>query len=187
MSQNVGQKVPESFGDRVRFSRARLRRPDGHRYTQNDLAVAVGVERNTVSRWENRGMLPKDPHMIATLARVLRVSVDWLVGGIESASVLRGVSDRMSEETVVKYGDRVRAEDLPSPVSELILRYMDRLALQGGDSAQIVEAERIMVLLAQHRLTGETPEKRPFEEMRSDVDLAWDFIVNVLRRSGIRA
>ncbi len=68
------------FGDRVRSSRQRLRR-DGQKLTQGDLAKAVGVERNTVSRWENGSMLPKDPAVIASLAEVLDVTADWLIAG----------------------------------------------------------------------------------------------------------
>src|SRR5580698_4007947 len=75
-----------SFGDRVRMSRERMRTSDGRRWTQGDLAKALDVKRNTVSRWENGGMLPKDPAVIAALTRVLHVSADWLLAGFGEAS-----------------------------------------------------------------------------------------------------
>jgi len=67
-----------AFGDRVRQARQRIRTPGGGRLTQGDLALAVGVERNTVSRWENSGVRPKDPQVVRKLAEVLQVSMEWL-------------------------------------------------------------------------------------------------------------
>src|SRR5665213_3028355 len=83
--------VRDTFGDRLRSSRQRLR-PGGRKFTQGDLAKAVGVERNTVSRWENGGMLPKDPAVIASLADVLGVTADWLIGGYR-AGLISEMSD----------------------------------------------------------------------------------------------
>src|SRR5580698_10194568 len=101
-----------SFGDRVRISRERMRTPDGRRWTQGDLAKALDVKRNTVSRWENGGMLPKDPAIIAALTRVLHVSADWLLAGFTElvAQAAEGVRDQPE----IAYGDEsLRAESLP--------------------------------------------------------------------------
>ena len=40
--------------------------------TQGDLAQIVGVERNTVSRWENSGVPPKDLAVVAKLGDLAR-------------------------------------------------------------------------------------------------------------------
>ncbi len=76
-----GARENESFAQRLRSARTRSRTTDGQRWTQKSLATAVGVERNTVSRWENGGMLPKDPVVLARLARILGVDTEWLISG----------------------------------------------------------------------------------------------------------
>jgi transcriptional regulator with XRE-family HTH domain len=189
MIRNGGENEPESFGQRVRSSRQRLRMPDGRRWTQGDLAKAVGVERNTVSRWENGGMLPKDPAIIAVLARVLRVSTDWLLGGLgvpHNSNIPN--TNAVMELPQQQYGERPSsAEALPPGASDLVLRYLERLMSLGCTQMQVAEAERIMVMLAQHDLSDRPFSQRDSSEVQLDVDAAWDFVVQVLRRHGIRA
>ncbi len=96
----------DTFGDRLRSSRQRLR-PGGRKFTQSDLAKAVGVERNTVSRWENGGMLPKDPAVIGSLADVLGVTADWLIGGDYPARATHSAADRIQERSVTARVDSV--------------------------------------------------------------------------------
>ena len=74
----IGRRV--SLGDRVKSARQGLR-VRGRKVTQGDLAKAVGVDRNTVSRWENGAMVPSDPTVLASLAAALEVSVEWLISG----------------------------------------------------------------------------------------------------------
>lgn len=188
MIRNGGDNEPESFGNRVRSSRQRLRMPDGRRWTQGDLAKAVGVERNTVSRWENGGMLPKDPAIIAVLARVLRVSTDWLLGGLGIPHTQTG-SETVLERPRYPYGGErfSSAESLPPGASDLVLRYLERLMSLGCTQMQVAEAERLMVELAQHNLSERPFSQRDSSEVQQDVDAAWDFVVQVLRRYGIRA
>jgi len=189
MIRNGGENEPESFGHRVRASRQRLRMPDGRRWTQGDLAKAVGVERNTVSRWENGGMLPKDPAIIAVLARVLRVSTDWLLGGLGIPHHVQGGPESViMERPRHPYGEKpVTAESLPPGASDLVLRYLERLMGYGCTQMQVAEAERLMVQLAQHDLSERPFSQRDSAEVQMDVDAAWDFVVQVLRRYGIRA
>ena len=47
--------------------------------TQADLAEAVGVERNTVSRWA-LARVPRQREVLDRLARVLEVAPEWLLG-----------------------------------------------------------------------------------------------------------
>lgn len=70
--------APQGFGERVRERRRGLRHADGRRWSQTDLANAVGVTTNTVSEWE-RGRRPKDPAVVTRLAQVLGVEVGWLL------------------------------------------------------------------------------------------------------------
>ena len=60
--------VEESLGDRIRQARERIRMPNGRRMTQGELAAAVEVERNTVSRWENGDVQPNKPAQLLRLA-----------------------------------------------------------------------------------------------------------------------
>jgi len=53
----------------------------GSRYTQTELAKAIGVERNTVNGWMRRGSLPRDPAILSRLARELDVNIPWLTEG----------------------------------------------------------------------------------------------------------
>ncbi len=185
MAYSVGQNVPLTFGDRLRLAREALCKSKGVRITQGDIAVSIGVQRNTVSRWENGGMLPKDPNIVAELARVLGVSSDWLIGGIVSGRD-RDVSSSVDEEPGT-YRVRLSAtEDLPTAVADHIFRYLERLSIHGCSKSQIAEAEAFMVYAIQHTLTLKPFHKRELDEIHADVDFAWDFVVSVMRRSGIR-
>jgi transcriptional regulator with XRE-family HTH domain len=171
----------ESFGDRLRLARERLRR-QGRKLTQADLAAAVGVERNTVSRWENGGMLPKDPATIAALATALDVSVDWLITGSSLAQPPR----KLREATTERYADPAVAE-LPPRARDLALAYLDRLRERGCSTEQLRGAETLLLAGARNRLATQPLEERDDGQICSDLDAAWDLVVRILRREGIRA
>src|SRR6266498_4696122 len=63
-----------AIGERIRSRREKLRR------TQRDLANALQVSSQAVSKWE-RGENAPDVGVLVGLARLLDVSVDWLLGG----------------------------------------------------------------------------------------------------------
>src|SRR5690348_10249362 len=90
----------ESIGDRIRQARERMRMPNGRRMTQGELAAAVEVERNTVSRWENGDVQPNKPAQLLRLARVLRVPTDWLIAGAPATS---GGASQLGEVTPGAY------------------------------------------------------------------------------------
>jgi len=180
-----GSDDGHSFGDRVRISRERMRAPGGRRWTQGDLAKALNVKRNTVSRWENGGMLPKDPAIIAALTRVLHVSADWLLAGFEESSGTPPV-DGVHDQPDIPYGnDTLRAESLPAPAADVVLRYLDRLVALGCTPQQLKEAERILVIGAGNRLARPFSQ-REIRDIITDIDAAWDFVARVLRRQGMR-
>ena len=176
----------QTFGDRVRIARERMRTPEGHRWTQGDLAKSLDVKRNTVSRWENGGMLPKDPAMIATLARVLHVSADWLLAGF-GESEFPSDEDSVHEQPDPPYGeDALRAESLPPVAADVVLRYLDRMVSMGCHPQQVREVERILVTGARNRLARRPFAQRDVREVIADVDSSWDFITQILRRQGLR-
>jgi transcriptional regulator with XRE-family HTH domain len=175
------------FADRLRQARQRVRSSSGQRMTQGDLASLVGVERNTVSRWENSGVRPKDPEVIAKLAEVLRVSMEWLVGSSEEpTSLAAGSARRVSESASSTYG--VRGEPdllLPLPVYQAVHGYRARLQTAGCTPDQTQEAERLMLDSAQNRLRLSSPRSRPVQVMLDDLEAVWTYIAHVLASEGI--
>lgn len=170
----------DTFGDRLRSSRQRLRR-DGEKLTQGDLARAVGVERNTVSRWENGGMLPKDPAVIASLAGVLDVTADWLIAGDRPGTPAR----ELHEGSQGQYLDPA-TEELPARARTVAVGYLDRLRNSGCTSGQIRGAESLLLAGARNRVSSRRVEERDDDEVCADVDAAWDMVVQILRREGVR-
>ena len=184
--QVEGTPQGHTFGDRIRMARERMRSRAGQRWTQGDLAKALNVERNTISRWENSGILPKDPSIIAALGRVLHVSVDWLLAGLgepEEVATVGAVHERPQHP----YGSEViHAESLPTAAADIVLRYLDRMVELGCNQQQVQDAERLLVYCARNTLSRRSFDQRDAKEVIGDVDAAWDFIVRVLRRQGIR-
>jgi transcriptional regulator with XRE-family HTH domain len=172
--------VRESFGDRLRASRQRLRRR-GQKLTQDDLARAVGVERNTVSRWENGGMLPKDPAVIASLAGVLEVTADWLIGGDRAGVPFT----ELREGVAGQYLDPAAAE-LPERARAVALGYLDRLRGSGCSPDQVRGAEALLLAGARNRVSSRRFEDRDDDTICADVDASWDVVVRIFRREGIR-
>jgi transcriptional regulator with XRE-family HTH domain len=183
------------FGDRVREARQRVRTPAGARLTQGDLAIAVGVERNTVSRWENSGVRPKDPHVVRRLAAALRVPMEWLFaddGGDEpdawtggerevrsTVAVREGIAPRASYAGLDPLGQRV------SPLAYAVIHdYVARLEQSGATAEQTEEAGRLLVHSACNRLRPSDPRARPIDVVLGDIEATWGFIVAILREDG---
>lgn len=174
----------QSFGDRVREARQRLRTPDGRRWTQGDLAEAVGVERNTVSRWENGGVRPKDPDLLARLARTLRVSTDWLIGAAPPTPAEPGVATSHLREPGASRGGSQGT--LPSAAAALVADYLDRLGRAGCTREQVAGAESLLVTAARNTVATTPAADRGERDVMADVDAAWDLVVRILRRDGVR-
>lgn len=181
------------FADRLRQARQRVRSSSGQRLTQGDLASLVGVERNTVSRWENSGVRPKDPEVIAKLADVLRVSMEWLVGSSEEpgsadhgSSGTRRVSESSPPPYTGSYASRGEPDPLlPLQVYRAVHEYRARLQTAGCTPDQTQEAERLMLDSAQNRLRLTSPRSRPVEIMLDDLEEVWTYIAHVLASEGI--
>ena len=180
--------VRDNFGDRLRSSRQRLRQR-GQKLTQADLAKAVGVERNTVSRWENGSMLPKDPAVIASLAEVLDVTADWLIAGERAvgagSGAVGGGATKLLEGSSGQYADRATGE-LPARLRGMLVAYLDRLREGGCPAAQVSGAESLLLAGARNRVSSTAFEDRSEDQVCADIDAAWDLVVRILRRDGIR-
>jgi transcriptional regulator with XRE-family HTH domain len=180
-----------AFGDRVREARQRIRAPGGGRLTQGDLAIAVGVERNTVSRWENSGVRPKDPQVVRKLAEVLRVSMEWLFadddgGGLWPVPVVdRAVGPVRERAVQVPYApNEVLAQRMPPPAYERVHDYVERAERAGATAAQAAELARILLDAVTTRLRTTAPRDRPIDDMLADIDAAWHYAASVLHADG---
>ncbi len=66
--------------------------------SQTDLAKAVSVHRATVGHWEREeGFSPSVDHL-QTMARVMNVSMSWLVAGEQATPPSEGTGPRLSLE-----------------------------------------------------------------------------------------
>lgn len=187
-----------SFGARVREARLRMRGASGERWTQDHLARAVEVERNTVSRWENGGVLPRDPAVVARVAAALGVSTDWLLGAGDGdaavAEKARAHAPGQPHGAAVTYerllhaysGRKRGGASLPPAALAVMAGYLGRLVAAGCLPDQVKEAERLMVQAALNRVALAPVAERCVEDVISDVDAAWDFVSRVLRREGRR-
>jgi DNA-binding XRE family transcriptional regulator len=172
----------ESIGDRIRQARERIRMPSGRRMTQGELAAAVGVERNTVSRWENGDVQPTKPAQLLRLARVLRVPTDWLIGG--GAPIPTG-GTQLGEGDPGAYSVAPRG-DVPPAAASVVAVYLDRLARVGCTTAQRAAAESLFVAATRNAVSRTPLESRDDRDVVADADAAWDLIARILRRDGIR-
>ncbi|HZS58625.1 MAG TPA: helix-turn-helix transcriptional regulator [Gemmatimonadaceae bacterium] len=169
------------FADRLREARQRIRNPSGSRMTQGDLAKAVGVERNTVSRWENSGVRPKDPAVIARLAEVLHVTMEYLVGSGDDAGA-RPPSDAPPFDTSAgTYLER----RVPPEAYEVIHGYQTRLIAAGATAAQRKEAETLLLNATFTALRRSAPRERPASIVLADIEAMWRYIVSILAQDGI--
>jgi transcriptional regulator with XRE-family HTH domain len=173
------------FADHLRQARQRKRMPSGQRMTQGDLAQLVGVERNTVSRWENSGVRPKDLAVVAKLADVLGVSMEWLVGANDEV-VDHGSPRRVAESPAASYAARPESDPLlPLPIYQAMHGYRARLQTAGCSADQTQEAERLLLDSAQNRLRTTAARARPVQAMLDDLEAAWAYITHVLGAEGI--
>ena len=195
------------FGDRVREARQRVRTPGGARLTQGDLAIAVGVERNTVSRWENSGVRPKDPHVVRRLAAALRVPMEWLFEddgadvpeswpGTErevrgAAAVREGMAPRQPYTAgyAAPYPVPFAAPDAIghriSPMAYAVIHdYVARLEQAGLTPDEAAEAGRLLVHSACNRLRPGDPRTRALDIVLADIEAMWSFVSAVLRAEG---
>lgn len=155
----------------------------GEKVTQDDLARAVGVKRNTVSRWENGAMVPSDPATLASLAEALEVSVEWLISGDEVNAPAD--SSELHEGSGRRYLDPATAE-LPEPARTVALGYLDRLRACGCTQTQRRGAESLLLAGARNTVSSTPFDGRDAADICEDVDAAWDVVVHILRREGKR-
>lgn len=80
-----------TLGERVLILRRRAR------LSQEELAHAVGVDRNTVTRWENGTIETPTGDTIRRLALVLQVTTDILLGVTDFDDMMREIPPTAAE------------------------------------------------------------------------------------------
>ena len=169
------------FADRLREARQRIRTPSGARMTQGDLAKAVGVERNTVSRWENSGVRPKDPAVIARLADVLHVTMEYLVGSGDDVSLRPPTESPLFDVSASAALER----RVPPEAYELIHGYQSRLIAAGASAAQRKEADTLLLGATFTSLRRAAPRDRATATVLADIEAMWRYIASILAQDGI--
>ena len=169
------------FADRLREARQRIRTPSGARMTQGDLAKAVGVERNTVSRWENSGVRPKDPAVIARLADVLHVTMEFLVGSGDDALARLPTDAPIFDASASAALER----RVPPEAYEMIHGYQSRLIAAGATAAQRKEADQLLLNATFTALRRASPRDRAAATVLADIEAMWRYITSILAQDGI--
>ena len=72
--------------------------------SQEQLAEAVGVSRQAVSKWESEQASP-DPEKIITLSEVFGVTTDYLLKGVEPEKEEAKTEEKKTEDTHMTVGD----------------------------------------------------------------------------------
>ena len=132
---------------------ALLRKEKG--LTQEDLANAMGVSPQAVSKWENDQTCP-DISALPKLAQLLEVSVDELLSGKEALPAVRVLppaerkdpKDMLLRITVDSAdGDRVRV-NLPIALVEIALEIgMEMPQVNGNEALKGVDLKKVLELV----------------------------------------
>lgn len=122
-----------AFGERLRT----LRRARG--LTQRDVAAAVCVSEQAVSKWEHGAVLPDAEHLLL-LARTLRTSVDALLGAEAGEPVLRTIRVGSACFELVQRPETILAGRI------LYARDYDGFEAFDEGIGSVMEAERARVL-----------------------------------------
>jgi hypothetical protein len=131
-------------------------------------------------------MLPKDPAVIGALAGVLGVTADWLIAGDRAQAAAAGRGRGVHEPVSPAPRSDLAGGKLPPRAAAVVVAYMDRMRERECTTDQMAGAESILLAGARNRVSLVAPEDRTDEQIASDIDAAWDLVVHILRRDGVR-
>lgn len=141
MEQTIGKRIAD------------LRRSKG--LTQDDIAEALGVSGQAVSKWENDISYP-DISLLTPLAALLDVSVDRLLSPKKeqaSMTILPPEQRRNIDDLILKIvvdsgnGDKVRV-NLPIPLVRVGLEIgMEMPQISGNSALQGIDIEKILLMI----------------------------------------
>lgn len=115
-----------SIGERITELR------NERKLSQNQLAKAMEVSRQAVSKWENDQSTP-DPLKMIRLAEVLNTDVEYLATGRQVVPtrpplVIKSVEtvEKVVEKPVIQVVERVVEREVEVPVEVPVVKYVDR-------------------------------------------------------------
>lgn len=93
-----------------------------HGWSQSDLAGHVGASQSAVAHWESGERVPSHATLVA-LAKVFRVSLDYLVGRTDTPSIVReSTATSGYAPPVVEYLNRAKRDPIRKEQLESIIR-----------------------------------------------------------------
>ena len=140
----------ETIGSRI----AKYRKQK--RMTQEDLANAMGVSSQAVSKWENDASCP-DVASLPKLAKLLGVTTDAILSGKEASVILVPPEQRKKMEDLVfririnsAQGDRVRV-NLPLSLVKVAMEIGTDMSgsLGGMDAVKNIDFSKLIALVEQ--------------------------------------
>ena len=115
---SVGQRISELRNER--------------KISQNQLAAAMGVSRQAVSKWEN-GQSTPDAMNLIRLADVLNSDVEYLTTGravvpTRPPVVIKSVEtvEKIVEKPVIQVVEKVVEREIPGPVEVPVVEYVEK-------------------------------------------------------------
>ena len=115
---SVGQRIAELRNER--------------KISQNQLAAAMGVSRQAVSKWEN-GQSTPDAMNLIRLADVLNSDVEYLTTGravvpTRPPVVIKSVEtvEKIVEKPVIQVVEKVVEREIPVPVEVPVVEYVEK-------------------------------------------------------------
>lgn len=151
--------LKENIGPRIAKFRKRLH----PKVTQEGLAELVGVEKNTVYRWE-KGLVYPEPGNLESIARALKVSLSELMGGLE----------KNSTPTV---------ESLLQALTELQKEHNDLKKESEAMRAQLESRSMVKEPSVQYQIDPNVPDDimESLQDVSSMNDVLWDAVRGAFR------
>jgi transcriptional regulator with XRE-family HTH domain len=175
----IRDRHAEIFADRVRELLDKKRHVDGKRWTQKDLADAVGAMPNTVNGWLNRGVLPPLPTR-KVIAQVLGVPIEFLEGETDDPGMVQKNASRidLAHREAFTPNPAFRRR-LPPRAYALAYSYLQKLEPVLNHD-ELAEVERFLVDAAFNKLNSSDRRERTEDDMVKDLRAAWVFVKDVL-------
>lgn len=166
MSPDWGATLEASLGERLRRAKRAAKASNAA------IAKAAGVHPVTVSEWF-RGQRPRDD-TLEKVADFLGVDRNWLINGRRP----KDLSDEFTPSTTLR--KRLR----PAPYAR-VYEHIEKMVSAGCSLDDIELAERTLIDSAFNQLNKRDIRDRTDADMIMDIDSAWDWIREVLGRSGV--